>query len=247
MNRVMKVVLITVLGFVLALMARGKELDKAKAEFAAQDKLLNVTYQDLEKSIPEYVFARVQEDQRKWIDHRDYMSTWDSKRLKKKPEDDPDYWTSAALMTESRITWMKAWKGAGAPSPRGTPGKWDGVYWDGYAGELRIVERNGKLYFSLAVVRGPTFHSGICDGQAEVNGSMARFSVRYSPDEAPMWLTFLNNRRGDGRIEVIGENTGFFHGTRAYFEGHYLRVRALNAKDLKELLKAVPEDKTGEE
>lgn len=225
----MKVVLITVLGFVLALMARGKELDKAKAEFAAQDKLLNVTYQDLEKSIPEYVFARVQEDQRKWIDHRDYMSTWDSKRLKKKPEDDPDYWTSAALMTESRITWMKAWKG------------------DGYAGELRIVERNGKLYFSLAVVRGPTFHSGICDGQAEVNGSMARFSVRYSPDEAPMWLTFLNNRRGDGRIEVIGENTGFFHGTRAYFEGHYLRVRALNAKDLKELLKAVPEDKTGEE
>ena len=62
-----------------------------------------------------------------------------------------------------------------------------------------------------------------------------------------MWLTFLNNRRWDGRIEVIGENTGFFHGLSAYFEGHYLRVRKLNAKDLAELLKAVPGGGTVEE
>ena len=247
MNEVVKIFLIAAMGLGFISLAPGKELDKAKAGFALQDKLLNETYQDLRKTLPEDLFAKVQEDQRNWIEHRDYISSSESKRLQKKPEDDPDYWTSAALMTESRITWLKAWKGAGAPSSRGMLGEWDGVYWDGYAGELRIVKRKGKLYFSLAVARGPTFHSGICDGQAEVNGSMARFSVRYSPDEAPMWLTFLNNHRGDGRIEVIGENTGFFHGTRAYFDGHYLRVRKLSAKDLAELLKAVPEGGTVEE
>ncbi len=243
----MKVFLAVTLGFVLPCLAGGEDLKKSRAEFVAQDKRLNATYQDLKKSMPEHVFAMVQEDQRKWIDHRDYLSTWDSKRLQKKPEDDPGYWTSAALMTASRITFLKAWKGIGAPPPRGDPAQWDGVYRDGYGGFLRIAGKEGKLYFSLEVVRGPTFHSGVCEGQADANGSTAWFSVKYSPDEAPMWLTFLNNRRWDGRIEVIGENTGFFHGTRAYFAGHYLRVRKLNAKDLKELIKAAPGGGTAEE
>ncbi|MCH2064006.1 MAG: lysozyme inhibitor LprI family protein [Roseibacillus sp.] len=243
----MKVFLTATLGFVSMCLAQGEDLDRARAEFAAQDKVLNATYQDLKKSLPERAFARVQEDQRKWIDHRDYMSAWDSKRLQKNPENDPEYWMSAAQMTASRIAFLKAWKGIGAPPPRGKPGRWDGVYLDGYGGILRIAKRAGKLHFSLEVARGPNFHNGVCGGQAEVNGAMAWFSTRYSPDEAPMWLTFLNNRGWDGRIEVIGENTGFFHGLSAYFEGHYLRVRKLNAKDLAELLKAVPGDGTVEE
>lgn len=240
MNEVVRIFLIAVMSLGSIALAPGKELDKAKADFALQDKLLNETYQGLRKTLQEDLFARVQEDQRSWIGYRDYISSAESKRLQKKPEDDPDYWTSAALMTENRITWLKAWKGAGAAPPRGAPGKWDGVYRDSYGGELQIVERGGKMHFSLAVVRGPTFHSGVCDGQADVNGSMARFSVRYTPGEGPTWLTFLNNRRGDGRIEVIGENTGFYHGARAYFEGYYLRVRTLQPKDLEKLLKGSP-------
>ncbi|MBB07415.1 MAG: hypothetical protein CMN03_04040 [Roseibacillus sp.] len=244
MNEVVRIFLIVAITLGSIPLAPGKELDRAKVEFAVQDKLLNEIYQDLRKTLPADLFAKVREDQRRWIGYRDYISSAESKRLQKNPEDDPDYWTSAALMTVNRITWLKGWKGAGAPPSRGIPGKWDGIYRDSYGGELQIVERGGKLYFSLVVVRGPTFHSGACDGQAEVNGSMARFSVRYSPDEAPAWLTFLNNRQGDGRIEVIGENTGFFHGARAYFQGHYLRVQTLQPQDLEKLLKGSSEGGT---
>lgn len=44
------------------------------------------------------------------------------------------------------------------------------------------------------------------------------------------WLTLLNNRKHDGRIELIGENTQPYHGDRTYFEGHYLRVSLLSGK-----------------
>jgi len=42
-------------------------------------------------------------------------------------------------------------------------------------------------------------------------------------------LTF---RREGGRLEVFGENTEYFHGARAYFEGTYIRLRQLKAEDL---------------
>ena len=62
-----------------------------------------------------------------------------------------------------------------------------------------------------------------------------------------MGLTVFNNRAMNRRIEVIGENTGLFHGMRAYFEGRYLRVRKLDEEDLEELLRVVPEGGTVEE
>ena len=164
MNEVVRIFLIVAITLGSIPLAPGKELDRAKVEFAVQDKLLNEIYQDLRKTLPADLFAKVREDQRRWIGYRDYISSAESKRLQKNPEDDPDYWTSAALMTVNRITWLKGWKGAGAPPSRGIPGKWDGIYRDSYGGELQIVERGGKLYFSLVVVRGPTFHSGACDG-----------------------------------------------------------------------------------
>lgn len=127
-------------------------------------------------------------------------------------------------LTEERVTYLSAWKGVGKAD------QWPGVYRDGYGGELRIVERGGKLHLTLHVVRGPTHHPGIIGGTGVVNGGMAWFSKEGEGALQATWLTLLNNRKRDGRIEVIGENTRPYHGARAYFDGHYLRVSLLSGK-----------------
>lgn len=124
---------------------------------------------------------------------------------------------------------LKAWKGIGKSKD------WDGQYRDGYGGRLAMVRRGAKLHFVLEVVRGPTHHTGSITGVAEVNGAMARFAGEAPGDERPTWLSFLKNRNGDGRVEIIGENTQPFHGARAYFDGHYLRVAELSPQEKEEV------------
>lgn len=219
-----------VIWVVLASSGFAQNLAKAKAEFAVQDKALNVVYADLKKSLPKILFEKVQEDQRRWVEHRDYIATWESEAQQKKPADDPAYWTTARWLTEARVVLLKAWKGVGEA------GEWNGVYRDGYGGELSMLEKDGILYFTLSVVRGPTHHAGIVGGLAQLNGASARFTAQAPGSERHTWLTFLNNRKRDGRVELIGENTQPFHGARAYFEGLYLRVSVLDAKAAAEVV-----------
>ena len=48
----------------------------------------------------------------------------------------------------------------------------------------------------------------------------------------PRWSTAITSPSGDSRAQgkVLAENTQPFHGTRAYFEGRYLRVQLLSGK-----------------
>lgn len=201
--------------------AAGQDLAEAKAQFHKWDRALNAVYGELKKDLPEEQFAKLQQDQRDWVAHRDYLAEWEARAQGREPAEDGSYWEVAASLTESRIEMLRAWKGIGAA------GDWTGVYRDGYGGVLEMVERDGALHFTLNVVRGPTHHVGMIGGKAKLNGSTGWFELKAEGEEKPTWLTFLNNREGDGRIEVVGENTQPFHGARAYFDGSYLRVGLL--------------------
>lgn len=214
---------------------QGPTLAEAKAAFARHDRKLNIVYSALKKELEADRFALVQEDQRQWLEYRDYVAEWQSQARQKDPREDVGYWEMAAGMTEERVDYLRAWRGIGEP------GSWAGRYSDGRGGLLEIVEAEHGFYFSLLVVRGPTSHIGDIAGKAEVNGFMARFSVKDEGMERPCWISFLNNRNGDGRIEVFTANADRYHGMRAYFDATYLRVGLLDAKARAEVIAAANE------
>ncbi|MEX2386826.1 MAG: hypothetical protein WD534_03025 [Phycisphaeraceae bacterium] len=88
------------------------------------------------------------------------------------------------------------------------------------------------VVFDLEVSRGPTSHYGRIAGTADRNGALARFTDRNAPTrrqfkfegDGDTWLSFI--RRGP-TLEVVGVNTASYHGARAYFDGHYVRVAPL--------------------
>ncbi|MCU0796351.1 MAG: DUF1311 domain-containing protein [Akkermansiaceae bacterium] len=211
-----------------ASLAFSAELEDAKAAFAKQDKALNAAYAGLKKDLAPEIFAKVQEDQRGWVEYREAISDFQTEGEEK--ENSAAWFETAAGMTESRIEWLEAWRKATLREG------WEGRYSDGFGGLLEIVEEGGKVHFRLSVVRGPTYHSGEIGGVLRINGGTAWFETQGEDSEDPTWLTFLEEHDGSGRITVHGENTSYFHGMRAYFEGSYLWLGKLSAEDRKAVL-----------
>lgn len=221
-----------ILAFFLILgAASGNELEAAKAEFAKQDKALNEVYAQLKAKLPAERFAEVQKDQRDWVEHREFMAEWQEKEGQ--PETAVDRWELAAGLTEGRIDWLKAWLKLDERKEG-----WGGRYSDGYNGELEIVEKDGKAWFALHVVRGPTFHVGGIGGEFRRNGMMGFYETKADGEERPTWLTFREGYDKPGKIMVEGENTSPFHGMRAYFGGTYLWTGELTAEEQKKVIEA---------
>ena len=195
----------------------------AEAEFAKQDQILNEVYQQLKKELEPNIFEIVRNEQRDWVGYRDFVSEW--QKGYEEVSDKQAQLEMAAGMTESQIVWLKAWKttrkGAGL----------EGEYRDAYGGVLQVVKEGGKYYFSLVVVRGPTFHLGQLGGKLRVNGSSAWFETRADGEDLPTWLTFVPEGDGSGRVKIVSENAHFFHGARAYFDGSYLRVGEVSVNE----------------
>ena len=220
--------------FLTAGIASGDELAEAKAKFAKQDKELNEFYAGLKKDLDPEQFAAVQEDQRSWMEYRDHMSEWQEKE--DMPETAVDRWELAASITEGRIEWLRAWKKL--DQRKGWPGKYE----DGRGGMLCIVEKEGKTWFALNVVRGPSFHVGGIGGEFRKNGRTAWFETKPEGAERPTWLTFREPYTEEGRITVAGENTSYFHGARAYFDGTFLWTGELTAAEQKEVVEGNREE-----
>ena len=206
---------------------------EAKQAFADADATLNSVYEKAKETIPAYRFAKILQEQREWIAYRDNRAAaaarFDGRAIRGKESANPEYWNAMAYLTETRIEILNAWMKVDTFTKT-----WEGAWIDGYGGILRIVENpDGTFTFACSVVRGPTYHLGNIDGTAAANQTTARFSTRVDKDSAETWLTFL--LEGDGRLRVIGENTQFFHGARAYFDGNYLRVRELTDEDRAEM------------
>lgn len=214
--------------FLILGVTSGNELETAKAEFAKQDKALNEVYAQLKKELPPETFADVQQAQRTWVEHREFMAEWQEKE--DQPETAVDRWELAAALTKGRIDWLKAWT---KQEKRET---WTGSYSDGYNGVLEIVEKDGKRWFVLNVVRGPTFHVGGIGGEFRRNGQMGFFETKAEGEDRPTWITFREPYDKPGRITVEGENTSYFHGARAYFDGTYLWTGELTPEEQKKVI-----------
>lgn len=217
--------------------------EQAKAKFDKADKALNAAWAEAKAALPEDEFEKLKESQRAWVDYRDYLarsplySGADSQE--ELPVDSPDYLSAAAELEDVRTEWL-----------RGLARKWDaeegltGVWTDSYGGTLEVVERDGQIFFIVSCVRGPTSHLGDLAGVAEWNQTIGWFSDADRKEEGKEGVTNLAFvLRDDNQLEIIGANTGHYHGVRAYFDGHYVKTGKLNAKAQAKVVKAA---KTGE-
>lgn len=199
----------------------------AQEKFAKQDQALNQVYGELKKELEPHLFEVVKKDQRGWVKYREYMSEW-QKGYEGTSDEEAQLELGAGL-TESRVEWLEAW--LKTEQNEGMAGEYD----DGYGGLLQIVKEGKDYFFSLQVVRGPTFHVGHLTGKLRVNGSTAWFEIQEEGEE-PTWLTLVPKEDGSRRLRVVSENAHFYHGARAYFEGSYLKVGKVSPEERKKVI-----------
>ncbi|MCB1094397.1 MAG: DUF1311 domain-containing protein [Verrucomicrobiae bacterium] len=211
--------------------------EEAKAAFAKADRALNDAWAAARKSLPEGEFEELVDDQRAWVEYRDYMAQSpmytgisgqdDVKR------DTPEYFSAAANLSEMRTEWLKALANE-------TNDALTGTWTDSYGGRIEVVEQSGKLYFAAECVRGPTSHLGQLSGVADWNERIGWFSDKGHTEgkDTETNLSFI--LRGK-RMEIIGANTGYYHGARAYFDGKYVKVAELDYKSRAGVIKAAKE------
>lgn len=208
--------------------AWGGELEDAKAEWEKADGRLNLAYGALKETLGADGFELMKLEQRGWIGYRDYMAEWlaqtEGQAEEGKEEQVARYWEVMGEVSAERAAVLE-----GMAKERVGDG-WEGEWSDGRGGYLSVAKVGGKWRFLLSVVRGPTYHLGNLGGEFEVNRGTGRFSVKEETAAEATWLTFL--QRDDGRIEVVGENTSYYHGARAYFDGKYARVGDLTGEEL---------------
>lgn len=215
--------------FFLALGVVGREptLPEAKADFDRADKELNAAWGQAQAKLTPSEFATLREEQRAWVQYRDQQAGADSA---KPGERNAEYYATAAELSRSRAAWLRGL--AKGDSVESLTGRWS----DSYGADLRIVEKAGKLYFSLEVVRGPTSHTGGLAGVAAWNSPIGWFSDK-GLDASKTEETNLSFRLQSRRLELVGANTSHYHGARAYFDGFYVRTGDLSAKEQADLVK----------
>jgi len=202
----------------------AEKLRKSKRDFALADADLNKTFQKLRKNLPEDDFKELRDNQRKWIEYRDYMSA-DQPRQNgfrgEDPKQSADYWESMASLTKSRIEFLEA------AFDEGLPKGISGSYEDSFGGSLNLEERADGVVFQIEVVRGPTSHTGGLAGLASLKGDAAYYKekVEAGDDREPCELSFSFSKGHIVRID--GKNTDYYHGARAYFVGIYYKVGKL--------------------
>lgn len=215
---------------------------EAKAAFAKADVALNEAWTALKKGLPDKIFAELQAKQRVWLESRDRRALESSPAPKDAVEAkrSADYWQTAANLTEVRAQWLRR-LADNEDDPL------TGFWTDGNGGNLEIVEGgNEKLFFVFHVVRTSGQHVGVIAGVAHWNTSIGWFSDKGreadKPDEAN--IAFIER---DRFLEVIGANTTYYHGRRAYFDGSYYKIAPLDVKEQESVVKAGETGKVPEE
>lgn len=208
---------------------REPTLAEAKADFDKADKELNAAWAAAQAKLTPGEFASLREDQRAWVQSRDLQAESDPAAAGAK---DAEYYTNAAAITRSRTAWLR-----GLLAGEGTPDSLTGRWSDSYGGTLQLVEKDGELFFTIEVVRGPTAHTGELSGVAKWNAPIGWFSDK-GRDASKTEETNLSFRWRNRRLEVVGANTMPYHGARAYFDGDYVRIGSLSASERAELIKS---------
>jgi uncharacterized protein YecT (DUF1311 family) len=219
-------------------------LTEAKAAFAKADRELNQAWSAAKAAVHTREQARLTASQREWLEFRDERARAESDAAGQKDPKRSIIWHSvAADLTASRAEWLRG-RARSADADETLTGFWV----DSYGGSMRLVhqpappaegemEGVGRLLFAIEVVRGPTYHSGGAAGVASWNQRLGWWSDKglhaQKGDEAN--LAFVDR---EGCIEVIGANTGYYHGARAYFDGVYCKVAPLDNEAQAQVVKA---------
>lgn len=196
-------------------------LSQAKQMFSEADKNLNILYQKAKTDLSEWEFGKLQEEQRVWLESRDERAEmaahFNGQAEEGREKENVEYWRALAQFTDTRAVIVEAWIKADSFTK-----SWEGMWIDGNGGRMAIIEGgDDTIRFRIDVVRGPTYHLGSIGGVAFAKNQTARFSTRIDDMSDETWITMV--KRGK-KIEVIGENTMYYHGARAYFDGDYIRV-----------------------
>jgi uncharacterized protein YecT (DUF1311 family) len=206
---------------------------EAKARFDKADAALNQAWSVLKKKLPAEEFKTLQAEQREWLRQRDYLALSPSysgaPADPEKARQSPEYFLTMAGLTETRTRWLTAY--AQPLKNNSLTGIWN----DSNGGDLQIVEKEGKLYFSLSVVRGPTAHLGDIGGIATWKSPRAFFSDKGLDPEKKDETTLTFTLKGT-RLEIVGSNTSYYHGARAYFDGTYLCIGSLTPEEQAKLI-----------
>lgn len=206
---------------------------QAKELFEKEDRLLNEAWAAAKKALSEADFNELKEEQRAWMEYRDYLARsplyTGAEAQGELPLDSPEYLEAAAGLSETRTEWLKGLVKKFADETL------TGVWTDSYGGRIEIAEKDGHLHFSIVCVRGQSSHVGDLEGIAVWNRPIGWFSDKGKNDtgeqEANLCFVLRNHR-----LEITGANTSHYHGARAYFDGTYLRVGTLSAERQKELV-----------
>jgi len=214
---------------------------QAKAKFEKADRALNAAWAKAKEALSEPEFNKLKEDQRAWVEHRDYLArsplytgadSQDELAL-----DSPDYLSAAAALEDIRTEWLEALVREWTDGETLT-----GVWTDSYGGRIEIVEREEELFFVVECFRGPTSHTGGLAGVGVWNQRIGWFSDK-GREEDKETVTSLSFVLRDKQLEIVGANTSHYHGARAYFDGSYVKVEPLDAKAQAKVVKTA---KSGE-
>ena len=244
MSRVWKLsvaILLVLTAFASAKEEKPKSLEEAKAAFAKADKALNEAWAAAKKSLAESDFTELQVKQRAWMKYRE-----DQARGANRDAGEPEtkstaaYYEAATEMTASRADWLRG-------RIRNDDESLTGLWSDSFGGTLEIVQEKERLLFEISVVRGPTYHTGSLAGVATWNAPLGWFSDKGRDKEKPEESNLVFVERGTV-LEIVGANTSYYHGARAYFDGEYCKVGKLDDKRKADVTKAaetgaIPEEK----
>ncbi|MEO0416209.1 MAG: lysozyme inhibitor LprI family protein [Verrucomicrobiota bacterium] len=217
--------------------ALAEDLASAKSAYGEKDRDLNAVWSSLKAVVAESEMATLTKEQKDWLEYRDHkaesLMRFNGDTVPEDIKTSAMYWEYCALLTGDRTSILRAI----LSYQKGEELEWSGEWNDGYDGSLWIGAIRGReAPFLISCVRGPTAHVGELAGTAVINGNIARVTIREEGMEEETWLTFI--MRG-GKLEVIGQNTQYFHGARAYFDGEYYRVGELTAKQSAEIHKVI--------
>ena len=207
--------------------AAGASPDALKADYQKADAELNRVYKAVCKEIGEEKAKALRDLERGWLGFRDGMAEarphFEGVDAKD-PKQTTMYWEAMAELTRERTEFLRVYSGKGiAKGPAGD-------YFDCFGGEVELKEVAGGIAFKIEVARGPTAHIGEIEGVAVLKGDRAEFvevlkaEDKADPNRKPCKLAFTFS---EGHIvKIEGENTSYYHGARAFFDGTYYKRNA---------------------
>jgi uncharacterized protein YecT (DUF1311 family) len=219
--------LLAATAFVSAEEQKPKTLAEAKAAFAKADKSLNDAWAAAKKALGE---SELQVKQRGWLKYREAQA-----RAANRDNGEPEgkqsaaYFETSAALTQSRADWLRG-------RVKNEDDSLTGLWIDSFGGTLEIVQEKDRLLFVIDVVRGPTFHLGSIAGVATWNSPLGWFSDKGRHQEKTEESNLAFVSRG-AVLEIIGAQTSYYHGARAYFDGDYCKVGALDERRRAEIVK----------